>query len=66
TTPHWTPGSSRGYHALTYGFIVDQLIRRLHPKAYTVPQIYQEEIWEEGEMNSLCKRSDLYICNFRR
>ncbi|KAK6023475.1 hypothetical protein OSTOST_10737, partial [Ostertagia ostertagi] len=47
-TPHWTPGSHRGYHALTYGFLVDQIIRRLHPKGYPVPKIYKEEIWEEG------------------
>nr|CDJ86550.1 Beta-lactamase-related domain containing protein [Haemonchus contortus] len=47
-TPHWTPGEHRGYHALTYGFLVDQLIRRLHPKGYSVPQIYEEEIWERG------------------
>ncbi|PIO60806.1 beta-lactamase, partial [Teladorsagia circumcincta] len=47
-TPHWTPGSHRGYHALTYGFLVDQIIKRLHPKGYDVPKIYKEEIWEEG------------------
>ncbi|KAK5964805.1 Beta-lactamase domain-containing protein [Trichostrongylus colubriformis] len=47
-TPHWSPGSCRGYHALTYGFLVDQVIRRLHPKGYTIQQIYQEEIWEQG------------------
>ncbi|PIO61155.1 hypothetical protein TELCIR_17330, partial [Teladorsagia circumcincta] len=47
-TPLWTPGSHRGYHAFTYGFVVDRIIRRLHPKGYDVPTIYKEEIWEEG------------------
>ncbi|VDO84247.1 unnamed protein product [Heligmosomoides polygyrus] len=37
----WTTG--RGYHALTYGFLVDQMIRRLHPRHYTVSQFYQKE-----------------------
>ncbi|EYC38248.1 hypothetical protein Y032_0731g1906 [Ancylostoma ceylanicum] len=46
--PLWVPGTTRGYHALTYGFIVDEVIRRLHPQNYSVSQIYNEEIWSEG------------------
>ena len=26
--PWWTPGTMTGYHALTFGFIVDELVRR--------------------------------------
>ncbi|VDM57892.1 unnamed protein product [Angiostrongylus costaricensis] len=46
--PHWTPGSSRGYHALTYGFLIDEIVRRLDPINRTVAEIYSEEIWKEG------------------
>lgn len=28
-TPWWEPGSANGYHALTYGFLVGELIRRI-------------------------------------
>ncbi|KAK5985685.1 Beta-LACTamase domain containing, partial [Trichostrongylus colubriformis] len=28
-TPIWAPGSQSGYHALTFGFLVDQIVRRL-------------------------------------
>jgi CubicO group peptidase (beta-lactamase class C family) len=27
-TPHWRPGAAHGYHALTMGTLVDQLVRR--------------------------------------
>ena len=27
--PFWKPGSAHGYHARTYGFLVDQLVRRI-------------------------------------
>ncbi|MEY2498808.1 MAG: hypothetical protein QOD12_2364, partial [Verrucomicrobiota bacterium] len=28
-TPLWPPGSAHGYHARTFGFLVDELVRRL-------------------------------------
>jgi len=27
--PHWEPGSSQGYHAVTYGYLVGEVIRRV-------------------------------------
>uniref|UniRef100_A0A7I4Y7K5 Beta-lactamase domain-containing protein n=1 Tax=Haemonchus contortus TaxID=6289 RepID=A0A7I4Y7K5_HAECO len=30
-TPIWVPGSQAGYHALTFGFLIDQIVRRLDP-----------------------------------
>uniref|UniRef100_A0A1I7X8I1 Beta-lactamase domain-containing protein n=1 Tax=Heterorhabditis bacteriophora TaxID=37862 RepID=A0A1I7X8I1_HETBA len=30
--PHWQPGTRTGYHALTYGFLIDEIIRRIDPK----------------------------------
>ncbi|KAI1694612.1 beta-lactamase domain-containing protein [Ditylenchus destructor] len=42
--PYWPPGSGTGYHALTIGFLVDQIVRRVDPKKRTVSQLYHEEI----------------------
>ncbi|KHJ92882.1 hypothetical protein OESDEN_07218, partial [Oesophagostomum dentatum] len=32
---------------LTYGFLVDEVIKRLHPQGYNISQIYEEEVWSE-------------------
>ena len=29
-TPLWPPGTAHGYHARTFGFLIDELMRRLH------------------------------------
>ncbi|VDM81042.1 unnamed protein product, partial [Strongylus vulgaris] len=46
--PLWTPGTKRGYHALSYGFLVDEVIKRLHPQKHSVSQIYEDEVWSEA------------------
>jgi CubicO group peptidase (beta-lactamase class C family) len=28
-TPNWAPGSAHGYHARTFGFLIDELVRRI-------------------------------------
>jgi len=28
-TPNWPPGSAHGYHARTFGFLIDELVRRI-------------------------------------
>jgi CubicO group peptidase (beta-lactamase class C family) len=28
-TPNWTPGTAHGYHARTFGFLIDELVRRI-------------------------------------
>lgn len=28
-TPHWAPGSGHGYHPRTFGFLLDELVRRI-------------------------------------
>ena len=28
TAPWWTPGTAHGYHAITYGHLVGEVIRR--------------------------------------
>jgi CubicO group peptidase (beta-lactamase class C family) len=43
-TPIWSPGTAQGYHALTYGWLAGELIRRVDPKKRTVGQFIQNEI----------------------
>lgn len=42
--PNWEPGSCVGYHALTYGWLVDQIIRRVDRKGRGIGQFFQEEV----------------------
>jgi CubicO group peptidase (beta-lactamase class C family) len=39
-TPLWTPGSAHGYHARTFGFLLDELVRRITGKTLS-------EYWRE-------------------
>ncbi|CAF1562417.1 unnamed protein product [Rotaria magnacalcarata] len=43
-TPTWPPGSAHGYHALTYGWLAGELVRRADPKKRSLGQFIQEEI----------------------
>ncbi|TMS35060.1 hypothetical protein L596_002536 [Steinernema carpocapsae] len=43
-TPNWAPGSKSGYHALTYGWLVDQMVRRIDPKRRSIGQFFREEV----------------------
>ena len=40
--PWWTPGTKHGYHALTFGYLVGEVIRRVAGK--TVGQYFRDEI----------------------
>ena len=40
--PFWEPGSRTGYHALTFGFLVGEVVRRVSGKS--LGQFFQEEI----------------------
>ncbi|CAJ0945172.1 unnamed protein product, partial [Mesorhabditis belari] len=44
SVPMWAPGERIGYHALTYGFLLDQLFQRIHPKKQTIQEFYEKEI----------------------
>jgi CubicO group peptidase (beta-lactamase class C family) len=39
-TPLWTPGTAHGYHARTFGFLLDELVRRIAGKALS-------DYWQE-------------------
>ncbi|XP_046557179.1 beta-lactamase domain-containing protein 2-like isoform X1 [Haliotis rubra] len=45
-TPLWEPGTAHGYHAFTFGFYVDTLVRMADPKHRNMTQIFREEIAE--------------------
>jgi CubicO group peptidase (beta-lactamase class C family) len=38
--PLWQPGTAHGYHARTFGFLLDELVRRIAGK--TLPEYWQE------------------------
>ncbi|HVT76682.1 MAG TPA: serine hydrolase domain-containing protein, partial [Acidimicrobiales bacterium] len=40
--PYWEPGTKHGYHALTYGYLVGEVIRRISGKS--VGQFFRDEI----------------------
>ena len=42
--PNWPPGTQHGYHALTFGLYVEQLVMRVDPKHRRLQQFFQEEI----------------------
>jgi CubicO group peptidase (beta-lactamase class C family) len=42
SAPWWHPGSMHGYHALTIGVVMEELVRRVTPS--TLQEIYEDEI----------------------
>ena len=42
--PVWQPGTAQGYHALTYGWLAGELVRRVDPKKRSIGKFVQEEI----------------------
>ena len=46
-TPWWEPGTKQGYHAVTYGFLVGEVIRRVAGR--TAGQMFREDIAEPLE-----------------
>ncbi|CAF1444215.1 unnamed protein product [Adineta ricciae] len=42
--PVWKPGTAHGYHALTYGWLAGELVRRVDPKNRTLGEFIRDEI----------------------
>ena len=42
--PNWQPGEAHGYHPRTYGFLLDEIVRRL--AGYTLGRLWREKIAE--------------------
>ncbi|CAB3411478.1 unnamed protein product [Caenorhabditis bovis] len=74
--PNWEPGTKSGYHAITYGWIVDQIVRRTDPKARSVGVFFKEEVAdkfgidfhiglppsEEHTVSRLSMPNNLHLC----
>ncbi|MFH4982432.1 hypothetical protein AB6A40_009141 [Gnathostoma spinigerum] len=52
--PMWPAGTETGYHSITYGWILDQIVRRVDDKHRSLSQFYNEEI-------RILAKDDLYI-----
>jgi len=46
TAPEWPIGSTHGYHAVTFGFLAGELVRRVDPQHRNIGRFVQEEIAE--------------------
>ncbi|VDM26489.1 unnamed protein product [Toxocara canis] len=46
-TPIWVPGMKCGYHALTIGFLIDQIVRRIDAKKRGVVDFLREEVTDK-------------------
>ncbi|VDK69535.1 unnamed protein product [Anisakis simplex] len=61
--PVWVPGTNCGYHALTIGFLIDQIVRRIDEKKRGITEFLREEILDKyGELTNLfkCSKHELY------
>jgi len=52
TAPEWPIGSTHGYHALTYGWLAGELVRRVDPEHRGIGRFVQEEI--AGPLGAEC------------
>jgi CubicO group peptidase (beta-lactamase class C family) len=44
TTPLWEPGTRHGYHAITYGWLAGELVRRSDPQHRSLGRFFAEEV----------------------
>ncbi|CAF1305909.1 unnamed protein product [Rotaria sordida] len=42
--PLWTPGTTHGYHSVTYGWLASELVRRVDPRKRSFGQFIKDEI----------------------
>ena len=40
----WEPGTSHGYHGITFGLYASQLLTRADPKKRTIGQYFRDEV----------------------
>jgi CubicO group peptidase (beta-lactamase class C family) len=43
-TPEWSPGTRHGYHAMSIGFFMQELIRRVDPQHRSLGEFFADEI----------------------
>lgn len=44
TEPLWAPGTAHGYHAVTYGWLAGELVRRSDPRGRSLGRFFAEEV----------------------
>jgi CubicO group peptidase (beta-lactamase class C family) len=44
TTPLWEPGTAHGYHAVTYGWLAGEIVRRTDPQHRGLGRFFAEEV----------------------
>ena len=49
--PNWEPGKQFGYHGITMGLLMDQLVRRVDAKHRSLSLFFQEEIAEPFDID---------------
>lgn len=49
--PLWEPGTGHGYHAISLGFLVNGLVRRVDPEKRTVGQFLDDEVAKPFEID---------------
>jgi CubicO group peptidase (beta-lactamase class C family) len=59
-TPKWEPGTAVGYHAITFGWISDQIIRRTDPQQRSLAQFFNDEIRENSDFHIGLHPSEAY------
>ncbi|CAP21867.2 Protein CBR-LACT-6 [Caenorhabditis briggsae] len=51
SVPAWTPGTASGYHAVTFGFILDGLVRKADPQGRDIKAFFEEEIAQPYDLD---------------
>ena len=51
--PLWPPGTMHGYHALTHGYLLQQIVKRADPGHRSLGQFFQEEIQSKTGKNQV-------------
>ena len=44
SAPMWEPGTTHGYHGLTWGFVASQLLTRADPQKRTLGAFFRDEV----------------------
>ena len=54
--PAWPPGTRHGYHAMTIGLYLQELIRRVDPAHRTLGRFFADEIAKPLQIDSTSNR----------
>lgn len=62
--PNWPPGTAYGYHAVTFGWVVDQIVRRADPAKRGLGHFFKEEVADKYGilLSLLCVQTVNKLC----